>query len=79
MWNLSFISESNFYNHVESTIQHYGTKLEPYDLKMTIVLAFLLKLLQRNHKTFHGVFQLMDNRKSTNEYGVSAWIGFMPL
>ena len=33
MWPLSFISEENFRKHVENTIQHYGEKLEPYDLK----------------------------------------------
>ena len=33
MWPLSFISEENFLNHVEATIQYYGDKLEPYDLK----------------------------------------------
>jgi len=32
-WPLSFISEQAFYNHVEATIQQYGEKLEPYDLK----------------------------------------------
>ena len=32
MWSLSFISEANFLNHVEATIQHYGDKLVPYDL-----------------------------------------------
>jgi len=33
MWPLSFISESDFLKHVEATIQQYGEKLEPYDLK----------------------------------------------
>ena len=33
MWPLSFISEKDFLKHVEATIQHYGDKLEPYDLK----------------------------------------------
>ena len=33
MWPLSFISEENFLKHVEATIQQYGDKLEPYDLK----------------------------------------------
>ena len=33
MWLLSFISEQDFYNHVEATIQQYGEKLEPCDLK----------------------------------------------
>jgi len=33
MWPLSFISEENFLAHVEATIQQYGDKLEPYDLK----------------------------------------------
>ena len=32
MWDLNFISENDFYNHVKSTIEHYGTKLSPYDL-----------------------------------------------
>ena len=32
MWELNFISEKDFYDHVKSTIEHYGTKLAPYDL-----------------------------------------------
>ena len=32
-WNLSFISEEEFKNHVCATIMKYGEKLEPYDLK----------------------------------------------
>ncbi len=32
-WNLSFISEENFKNHVRATIMKYGEKLESYDLK----------------------------------------------
>lgn len=33
MWNLSFISEKNFEEHVKETILKYGTKLEAYNLK----------------------------------------------
>lgn len=33
MWELKFISEEDFKNHVRKTIQNYGTKLKPYDLK----------------------------------------------
>ncbi|MBR5947204.1 MAG: Eco47II family restriction endonuclease [Clostridia bacterium] len=33
MWNLEFISEQDFKRHVQNTIQHYGEKLLPYDLK----------------------------------------------
>lgn len=33
MWNLSFISEADFTNHVKATIEKYGEKLEPFDLK----------------------------------------------
>lgn len=33
MWNLSFITEEQFIEHVKSTIQKYGEKLEPFDLK----------------------------------------------
>ena len=33
MWNLSFISEEKFQQHVENTIKKYGEKLEPFDLK----------------------------------------------
>ncbi len=33
MWELSFISEQDFKCHVRNTIQHYGDKLAPYDLK----------------------------------------------
>jgi len=32
-WTLSFISQQDFYLHIASTIQQYGEKLEPYDLK----------------------------------------------
>lgn len=32
MWELSYISEQNFKNHVQNTIAHYGEKLAPYDL-----------------------------------------------
>ena len=28
MWGLSFISEDDFINHVKSTIEKYGDKLE---------------------------------------------------
>ena len=33
MWELTFITEQDFYNHVEATIQQYGDKLGAYDLK----------------------------------------------
>ena len=33
MWNLSFISEEDFNNHVKATIGKYGEKLESFDLK----------------------------------------------
>lgn len=33
MWNLSFISERDFTNHVRLTIEKYGEKLESFDLK----------------------------------------------
>lgn len=33
MWNLTFISEEDFTNHVKSTIEKYGEKLESFDLK----------------------------------------------
>ncbi|GHU43779.1 Eco47II family restriction endonuclease [Clostridia bacterium] len=33
MWNLLFISEEDFKNHVLATIQKYGEKLESFDLK----------------------------------------------
>lgn len=32
-WNLNFISEDDFKNHVRATIMKYGEKLESYDLK----------------------------------------------
>ncbi|MCL2610321.1 MAG: Eco47II family restriction endonuclease [Defluviitaleaceae bacterium] len=32
-WNLDFISEQDFYTHVEKTIKNYGDKLKPYNLK----------------------------------------------
>ena len=33
MWDLSFITEEDFTNHVKATIQKYGEKLEAFDLK----------------------------------------------
>lgn len=33
MWNLSFISEDDFSDHVKSTIKKYGEKLNSFDLK----------------------------------------------
>lgn len=33
MWNLEFISEADFTNHVKATIEKYGEKLESFDLK----------------------------------------------
>ncbi|MBT1030196.1 Eco47II family restriction endonuclease [Streptococcus salivarius] len=33
MWDLSFISEEDFYNHVQLTIDKYGEKLQSFDLK----------------------------------------------
>ena len=33
MWNLTFISEEDFSNHVKATIGKYGEKLESFDLK----------------------------------------------
>ncbi len=33
MWLLTFISEQDFIKHVQLTIQQYGDKLVPYDLK----------------------------------------------
>ena len=32
-WNLTFISEEDFTNHVRATINKYGDKLDSYDLK----------------------------------------------
>ena len=32
-WNLDFITEEEFKNHVRETIMKYGEKLESYDLK----------------------------------------------
>lgn len=33
MWDLTFITEEDFTNHVKSTIEKYGEKLESFDLK----------------------------------------------
>lgn len=32
-WNIDFISQDDFKNHVKNTIKHYGNKLVSYDLK----------------------------------------------
>ncbi len=31
-WNIDFITEENFTNHIKETITSYGNKLQPYDL-----------------------------------------------
>ena len=33
MWEMDYITQSDFENHVRSTIEKYGEKLESYDLK----------------------------------------------
>ena len=33
MWNLTFINEEDFFNHVKLTIDKYGVKLQSFDLK----------------------------------------------
>lgn len=33
MWNLNFINEKDFSNHVKATIEKYGEKLDSFDLK----------------------------------------------
>lgn len=33
MWTIGFISEEDFKQHVKDTINAYGTKLQPYDVK----------------------------------------------
>ena len=33
MWDIDFISEDNFRKHVKETIEKYGEKLKPIDLK----------------------------------------------
>lgn len=32
-WELNFINEDDFYQHVQSTIGKYGEKLKSFDLK----------------------------------------------
>ena len=32
-WDIDFISQEDFMQHVRNTITHYGKKLEPYDIK----------------------------------------------
>lgn len=32
-WNINFISQEDFTKHVEATIEKYGAKLEPFDIK----------------------------------------------
>ena len=33
MWDIDFISKDNFRKHVKETIEKYGEKLKPVDLK----------------------------------------------
>lgn len=33
MWPLDFITEKDFETHVKATIEKYGEKLDPFDLK----------------------------------------------
>lgn len=37
MWNLTFISEEDFSNHVKATIEKYGEKLESFDLPQILL------------------------------------------
>lgn len=32
-WDIDFITYDNFKKHVKNTINHYGEKLESYDIK----------------------------------------------
>ena len=36
MWNLSFITEQDFTDHVKATIEKYGEKLESFDLSFFV-------------------------------------------
>ena len=49
-WNLSFISEEDFVNHVKDTIQKYGDKLESFDLiRFNKNIVDPVKLIFDNH------------------------------
>ena len=39
MWNLNFISEEDFTNHVKATIEKYGEKLESFSKDSFIFTA----------------------------------------
>lgn len=63
-WNLSFISEEDFKNHVRATIMKYGEKLESYDLK-------------RFNSNLIDPIKLIFDKSVYRTSCVLAWIGSM--
>ena len=48
MWNLAFISEEDFFLHVQETIQQYGEKLKPYVTGADVIDAKLMNDVDRD-------------------------------
>ena len=74
-WNLNFITEEEFKNHVRATIMKYGEKLESYDLK-----RFNSNLIDRNPNGIqmpdgnivHTIYVEMKNKHNTMNSASSA-------
>lgn len=56
-WNLSFISEQEFTEHVRATIQKYGDKLESFDLRR----------FNRNISEFFSMYQIAMCRRTVKK------------
>lgn len=76
-WGLGFISEDDFESHVGATIQKYGEKLEPYDIKRfnkniidPIKLIFDKTVYQSSWKEMVGneIFRQRD-KSNNNDIG----------
>ena len=77
MWPLSFISEEDFSEHVKATIQNYGKKLEPYNIKKfnsnlidPIKLIFDMMVYQSDWKEIiaNEIFRQRD-KSNNNDIG----------
>ena len=60
-WNLDFISEEDFKNHVRATIMKYGEKLESYDSGREISPTIMI--LDIFTKTFSHILRAVKFHK----------------
>ena len=56
MWNLSFINETDFTNHVRATIEKYGEKLDAFE----IVIENEIRLKEDNENLKFNLFEIDD-------------------